>query len=90
MATCEITIEIPEEVADALAQKIALEDQPEFIVHALRNSLIMRLTPEKLAERDRLIEEACDIIETNPVSDEEEDAWLAEMWARTPHARTEE
>ena len=66
MATCAITIEIPEELAQSLRRKVPAEEQPQFVAEALRRSLRSRLTVEEKTEREALFERACNVLEGDP------------------------
>jgi hypothetical protein len=87
MATREFTICIPDELAETFSRRVPVLEQPQFIVEALRSGLRSRLTPEEKAEREARMIAAAETADYNPISDEEDDAWLAEMRARYPPSR---
>ena len=63
MAISEMTIRIPEELAETLSRKVPVAEQPEFVVDALRRSLLSKLSEDEL---DAMFAAACQVANHDP------------------------
>jgi hypothetical protein len=85
MANCEITIQIPDELAEIFSLKIPASEQPEFVAEALRLSLKSRLTPNEQAAREEMLIAACEAANSDP-----ETRQIEREMAALPDTMTEE
>jgi len=76
MGMRQVTLEIPNELAERFDREVPAAEQSSELMRLLRRRLTPKLTDEQWAA-------ACD--GANNWSEEEDAAWLTEMYAKSPY-----